>query len=124
MSSAAATLPSSSDRSSAQDGPVKVSNDAELADDAVALATRLLELSLADESRTERRRRDRLGRLLADAEGRALILALTDEVLRLDDPEVAARRFAELVRSHPTTAMGTIDSLMLRAGAAVAPRRR
>ncbi len=122
MSSAAATLPSSSDRSSAQDGPVKVSNDAELADDAVALATRLLELSLADESRTERRRRDRLGRLLADAEGRELILALTDEVLRLDVPVVAARRFAELVHAHPTRAMGPIDALLLRAGAIVAPR--
>ncbi len=92
------------------------------ADAAVAIAKDLLAASLADESPAERRRRARLGRLLADAQGRELILSLTDEVLRLDDPGVAARRFAELVRSHPTTAMGFVDTVMLRAGALVAPR--
>jgi len=92
------------------------------ADAAVAIARDLLAASLTDESPAERRRRARLGRLLADAQGRELILSLTDEVLRLDDPAVAARRFAELVKSHPTTAMGAVDTVMLRAGAIVAPR--
>ena len=91
-------------------------------DAAVAIAKELLAASLADESPAERRRRARLGRLLADEHGRELILSLTDEVLRLDDPAVAARRFAELVRSHPTKAMGAIDTVMLRVGALVAPR--
>ena len=121
MSPTAAVLPNDVDMLSAAGEPAATPSDADLADEAVALASRLLELSLADESRTERRRRNRLGRLLADAEGRELILALTDEVLRLDDPRVAARRFAELVRAHPTSAMGPVDALMLRAGAIVAP---
>ncbi|NND73860.1 MAG: bifunctional proline dehydrogenase/L-glutamate gamma-semialdehyde dehydrogenase [Ilumatobacter sp.] len=96
--------------------------DARLADDAVALAGRLLAASLADESRAERRRRERLGRLLADANGRELILALTDEVLRVDDPRVAARRFGELVEQYPTPALGAVDGVMLRAGASIAPK--
>ena len=98
------------------------SDDGEQADAAVALARDLLAASLADESAREGRRRERLGRLLADDHGRELILALTDEVLRLDDPAVASRRFAELVHAHPTSVMGVLDSLMLRAGALVAPK--
>ncbi len=97
-------------------------DDARSADEAVALTKRLLAASLADESPTERRRRARLGRLLADPNGRELILALTDEVLRVDDPRVAARRFGELVEQYPTSALGTLDGVMLRAGAAIAPR--
>lgn len=96
--------------------------DAAQINDAVGLARNLLAASLADESKRERRRRERLGRLLADHNGRELILSLTDEVLRLERPAVAAKRFAELVREYPTAAMGPIDSLMLRAGALVAPR--
>jgi RHH-type transcriptional regulator, proline utilization regulon repressor / proline dehydrogenase / delta 1-pyrroline-5-carboxylate dehydrogenase len=95
--------------------------DAELADAAVALARRLLAAGLADETRPERRRRVRLGRLLADPAGRELIFALTDEVLRLDDPAVAARRFAELVEASPTRALGAVDTAMLRLGARIAP---
>ena len=89
---------------------------------AIDLARSLLVVSLADESKQERRRRERLGRLLANHNGRELILSLTDEVLRLDNPAVAAKRFAELVREFPTREMGPIDGLMLRVGAFVAPR--
>lgn len=99
-----------------------MATDTERTHDAVDLARSLLAASLADESKREQRRRERLGRLLADHHGRELILALTDEVLRLDCPVVAAKRFAELVREHPTREIGPIDGLMLRAGALVAPR--
>ena len=51
-------------------------------DTAVALAADLLTRSAAGTTRSERRRADRLGRLLADDAGRALLFALTDEVLR------------------------------------------
>ncbi len=96
--------------------------DGALADAAIELARELLAASLGDESARERRRRKRLGRLLADPGGRELILALTDEVLRLDDVATAARRFSELVHAYPTTALGRVDAMMLRAGALVAPR--
>ncbi|MEP4594306.1 MAG: bifunctional proline dehydrogenase/L-glutamate gamma-semialdehyde dehydrogenase, partial [Ilumatobacter sp.] len=96
--------------------------DAALADAAVELARRLLSTSLQDESRREVRRRERLGALLADERGRQMIFAMTDQVLRIDDPALAADRFADVVRRHHTTAVGRIDALLLRAGAMVAPR--
>ena len=96
--------------------------DADLADEAVELARRLLAEGLGDESRNEARRRERLGALLADEQGRQLIFAMTDEVLRIDEPRLAARRFADVVAAHHTDAVGRLDAMLLRAGAVVAPR--
>ena len=98
-----------------------MTTDAALVEQAVSLARRMLADSLADATRSERRRQQRLGRLLDDPQGRELLFALTDEVVRIDDPGRAAHRFAAVVRQHPTTAVGTIDRLLLRAGAVVAP---
>src|SRR6188768_4155614 len=77
--------------------------------------------SLADATRSERRRQHRLGRLLEDPSGRQLLFALTDEVVRIDEPGRAAHRFAAVVRQYPTAALGGLDRLLLRAGAVVAP---
>ena len=49
-------------------------SDRSQADAAVAIAKDLLAASLADESPRERRRRARLGRLLADEQGRELTI--------------------------------------------------
>ena len=58
--------------------------------------------SEADTTRSERRRADRLGRLLADDAGRALLFALTDEVLRTPDAEPGdGRSSRELVGRRP-----------------------
>ncbi|MGA9276457.1 proline dehydrogenase family protein, partial [Ilumatobacter sp.] len=97
-------------------------SDLDLAEDSVDLARTLLAASQADESRQEAHSRERLGALLADDEGRKLIFAMTDEVLRIDDPALAARRFASVVDQHHTRAVGRLDALLLRAGAVVAPR--
>jgi RHH-type proline utilization regulon transcriptional repressor/proline dehydrogenase/delta 1-pyrroline-5-carboxylate dehydrogenase len=102
--------------------PVCHRSDTELVDDAIELARRLLTTSLQDESRREVRRRERLGALLADVRGRQLIFAMTDQVLRIDDPALAADRFADVVGHHHTNAVGHIDALLLRVGAAIAPR--
>ncbi len=96
--------------------------DEALADEAVALARELLRAALADESRSERRRRRRLGRLLADPDGRDMVLALTDEVLRIDDRRRAAEQFVSIVRRHQLDAMGPVDRVMLQVGARLAPR--
>lgn len=96
-------------------------HDHELADLAVEMARSLLVESQLDESRAEQRRRARLGALLADPDGRQLIFAMTDQVLRIDDPVLAARRFADVVDEHHTTAVGRFDALLLRIGARVAP---
>jgi RHH-type proline utilization regulon transcriptional repressor/proline dehydrogenase/delta 1-pyrroline-5-carboxylate dehydrogenase len=98
-----------------------VLDDAALAAEAVELARSLLARSLAGAARGERRRQARMGRMLADPGARELIFALTDEVLRVDDPALAARRFAAIVAAHPTTAVGVLDRLLLRSGAVVAP---
>ena len=97
-------------------------NDARRADEAVELARRLLAESLRGATRAERRRQARLGRLLGDPQGRELLFALTDEVLRPRDAQRAARRFAAVVRAHPTAALGPVDQVLLRTGAVVAPR--
>ncbi len=98
-----------------------VPTDGALADRAVELAERLLVASTEGATRAERRRQARLGRLLEDPAGRELILALTDEVLRFDDRRTAARRFAQIVARFPTSALGPIDGILLRAGARLAP---
>lgn len=89
-------------------------------DDAVALARRLMVAGEAELTRGERRRRDRLGRLIADPDGRELLFALTDQVLRIEDDRGATRRFSSIVRQHPSNALGPIDRLLLRVGATVA----
>ncbi len=97
--------------------------DRALADEAVTIARSLLVASELTITRTERRRRVRLGRLIDDAHGRALVFALTDEVLRVNDPGRAARRFAAIVADHhDSRALGRVDRFLLRTGAALAPR--
>ena len=92
------------------------------ADRAVALADRLLRAAAHDVTRAEGRRQARLGRIVADPDGRELVQRLTDEVLRLRDDRTAARRFAALVAAHPVPgAFGLVDRALLRCGAQVAP---
>jgi RHH-type transcriptional regulator, proline utilization regulon repressor / proline dehydrogenase / delta 1-pyrroline-5-carboxylate dehydrogenase len=98
-----------------------VTTDAALVEQAVSLARRMLADSLADATRSERRRQHRLGRLLADPQGRELLFALTDEVVRIEAPGRAARRFAAVVREHAGAGLGAGDRLLLRCGALIAP---
>ena len=96
-------------------------DDTALADDAVALARRLLERSERELTRSERRRRARLGRLVADPAGRALVFDLTDRVLRLDDRRAGAACFAAIARRARPGALGRVDRLLLRLGGVAAP---
>ena len=94
--------------------------------DASAAVDLAAELAAAAESRgtwRQRRRSARMARLLDDPGATAFSLALTDEVLRIDDPARAARRLHELVADDGMPGfLGPVDRLMLRAGAALAPR--
>ncbi|MGI8493099.1 MAG: proline dehydrogenase family protein, partial [Acidimicrobiales bacterium] len=82
--------------------------------------------ALWDESRrlrapAERRQAERIARLLEDPAGFAVILALTDEVLRIRQPRRAARHFRSIVRSAGTPRfMGPIDRAALGAAVALA----
>jgi RHH-type proline utilization regulon transcriptional repressor/proline dehydrogenase/delta 1-pyrroline-5-carboxylate dehydrogenase len=92
-------------------------------DAAINLAAEMLAASHADESRAERRNRLRLGRLVSDPVGREFTLALTDQVLRIDDRQRAAERFGDLVDElgAPPT-LGPLDRAMVTVGARLAPR--
>lgn len=87
------------------------------------LAAELLRRARDHDSAKERRRRRRVSRLLDDAAGKAFILELTDEIVRIRDPARAARRLDELITSHglPRFA-GPFDRLALRAAGPAARR--
>ncbi len=73
------------------------------------------------ESRRERARQRRLRALISDDAAKELTLALTDEVGRIVTRRHAARRFADVVSGSRPDAFGTVDRLLLRAGARLAP---
>ncbi|MGC9960397.1 MAG: proline dehydrogenase family protein, partial [Acidimicrobiales bacterium] len=101
---------------------IRVPDEGLLVACAETLAASLLED--ADRRRTshERRQSARLTRILAEPAGRTLILALTDEVLRIHDPRRAARLLADLVRAGSgVSVLGPLDQLSLRMGGALAP---
>lgn len=85
--------------------------------EAVARAEALLVAARGSTQPAERRRSRRLGRLLADPDGRELLFALTDEVLRTTDAGRAIRRLGTLLDSHSTAALGPLD----RSALALAP---
>jgi RHH-type transcriptional regulator, proline utilization regulon repressor / proline dehydrogenase / delta 1-pyrroline-5-carboxylate dehydrogenase len=97
-------------------------NDVTDVERAVALAERLLIESQRIATAGERRQLRRLGRLINDADGRALVQLLTDDVLRIHDRRRAAHRFADVVRTVGIPgSLGVLDGLMLRAGARLVP---
>jgi RHH-type proline utilization regulon transcriptional repressor/proline dehydrogenase/delta 1-pyrroline-5-carboxylate dehydrogenase len=97
---------------------------------AEALAAELAADADSRRRRAERRRAARLDRLLADRRGRDLILALTDEVLRIDSPSRAAGVLAGLTRAGPRLVddwraapfLAPLDRAALVAGGRLAPR--
>ncbi len=89
---------------------------------AVELAESLLEDSLAELSRAERRRRQRIGALVQDEASRSFMLQLTDQVLRIRTTRRAALRLQALVAAFPRPAVaGPADRLALQAASALAP---
>lgn len=96
--------------------------DAARVEAAVELAGRLLSVAAEAITPHERRRQERLARLIDDAEGRELVQALTDEVLRIERPKRAANRFARIVAEHGVPhSLGLIDRGLMALGARLAP---
>ena len=97
-------------------------------DAAIALAAELLRAAEVASGAVERKVRRRLRRvsgIVGKPAAQDLAIALTDEVMRIDDPKRAARGFRALVAQTPSDALGTFDRLQLRVGAlasAVLPR--
>jgi len=107
-----------------RDTPAPVSvDDRELTRQAERLAERLLTDAIRRRRRRERTQGRRIARLLNDDEGLAFVLALTDEVLRIRDPQRAARHFESLVGGgRGPRFLGRLDGALLRVGAAAASR--
>jgi RHH-type proline utilization regulon transcriptional repressor/proline dehydrogenase/delta 1-pyrroline-5-carboxylate dehydrogenase len=84
---------------------------------AVALAERLLRTAIDDTRPPERRQARRLGRLLGDPGGRELLFALTDEVLRTEDPTRAMGQLRTLVGHGLPHALGILDRTGMRLAA-------
>jgi RHH-type proline utilization regulon transcriptional repressor/proline dehydrogenase/delta 1-pyrroline-5-carboxylate dehydrogenase len=100
-----------------------VDGDRERIEQAVAIAARLCTEGRTLEPSQQRRRAARLARLVGDRAGVVLSLALADEVLRIRDRHRAARRLHDLVATHGAPAgFGPLNRMLLRAGAALAPR--
>src|SRR3954454_19627543 len=100
-------------------------NDARRTQHAVALAEQLLVEAKAHTTSRERARRRRLARLIDDPAGREVLLRLTDEVVRIEDPHRAAARFRAILGGRSLRAFGSVDRLGLRLArfaTAVAPR--
>ncbi len=90
---------------------------------AEALASELWERASAHRGLFERARAARVGRMLASPGGLDLVLALTDEVLRIRPPARAAAVLAGLVGDRPkAAALGRVDAAALRAGGRLGPR--
>ena len=103
--------------------PPADAGEAALVARAEALAERLLVEALSGRGWRERLQGQRIARLLADPDGLAFVIALTDEVLRIRDPERAARHFRGLVATGGRPRfLGPVDRTLLRAGAGAAAR--
>jgi RHH-type proline utilization regulon transcriptional repressor/proline dehydrogenase/delta 1-pyrroline-5-carboxylate dehydrogenase len=88
---------------------------------AEATAAELMTTAAGLETRADRRRRRRVGALVADQASRQFLIDLTDQVLRIGPPRRAAKRLHDLVaeRGVPGFATG-LDRLALIAGARLA----
>ncbi|MBY5164015.1 proline dehydrogenase family protein [Salsipaludibacter albus] len=93
-----------------------------LVDDAVALAGRWLDAADASETASQRRQREQFQRLIGSHEGVAFTRVFVDRVMRVEDDDLAAEVFHDLVatRGLPDFLAPT-DKALVRAGATVAP---
>ena len=73
-------------------------SDKEICERATALAERLLESAVAQQTKAEHTEAAKLGRLMEDKTGKAFTFAMVDEVFRSHDPSLSAKRWRELLR--------------------------
>ncbi|MEO7587184.1 MAG: bifunctional proline dehydrogenase/L-glutamate gamma-semialdehyde dehydrogenase [Arachnia sp.] len=92
---------------------------AEVVDDAVALALQWRRRAAAEETSRERATERQLAGLLSDPAGLAMAVRFVDEVARAEDVHVAAKVLSTL--GGGAAFLGTVDRLLLRAGALAAP---
>ena len=92
-------------------------DDAAALTQAVRLAEQVLEVALGETSRAERRRSERLRRLLEHAGGREMLFELTDQVLRITEPHRSMQRLRSLVEAGLPRTVPIADRAGLRLAA-------
>jgi RHH-type transcriptional regulator, proline utilization regulon repressor / proline dehydrogenase / delta 1-pyrroline-5-carboxylate dehydrogenase len=105
-------------------GTVKLEEDLEgaLARRAEAIAEQVAEQAGRYETRTDRRRRKLVGRIVAAPEGRDFLIELTDQVLRVPSPPMAALLLSRLAhRYRPGEILGPGNGAALVLAARAAP---
>lgn len=91
-------------------------------DDAIALAGQWLEAANSAETGAQRRQREQFRQLIGSPEGVAFTRTFVDRVMRVDEDELAARIFADLVAEHGRPDfLPAMDGVLVSAGARVAP---
>ncbi len=85
-------------RSVSIDLPVTKNGRDQIADEAIALATRLLEAAHKDQSGGEKREATQMARLMDDVAGKAFLFAMVDETFRASKPRNTARRWRGIMR--------------------------
>ena len=94
----------------------------ELVEPAIDLVAQWIGRAQQLESRDDRRAMDRLGALIGDEHGVEFVMAFVDRVARPEDDRVAAAQLSALVSGATLPRfLSSIDRLMLRAGARLAP---
>jgi RHH-type proline utilization regulon transcriptional repressor/proline dehydrogenase/delta 1-pyrroline-5-carboxylate dehydrogenase len=94
------------------------SSDLRFAEQVADRAAQLLAAALASQTRPERAEAAKLGRLMADSNGKAFTFAMVDEVFRSNQPAVSANRWRRLLNQFGTPAyLPPIDRLLMRAAA-------
>lgn len=91
--------------------------DDALTREAIALAERLLEAALRQQSGEEKKDAEKLGRMMDDPEGKAFTFAMVDEVFRSRDAGVSAKRWRGLLSSFGVPQfLNRADRLLMRFG--------
>jgi RHH-type transcriptional regulator, proline utilization regulon repressor / proline dehydrogenase / delta 1-pyrroline-5-carboxylate dehydrogenase len=79
------------------------------------------ETALQQSSAASRRQAKRLRQVATNASVADLTMSLSDEVLRIRDEPIAAKRFRDVVRHSDGNGFGRVDTAMLKVGATLAP---
>lgn len=80
------------------------------------------EVELTRAGLATRRQAKRLRQVATNQSVANLTMALADEVLRIQDPAIAAKRFHDVVDASIMDGFGAIDQVLLRLGAGLAPK--
>lgn len=98
--------------------PAEQQSQPNLPNRAVVLSAQILRDAVRRETPAEQKRRAKMAKMMADAAGKAFTIALSDQILRIENPARAAQRLRDLVeRLGIPSYFTTLEKALLRCGA-------